>query len=147
MGPNVTFAADQSRIPSVYGVIRGQCTLQLPRDPFPIRLHAGDAVVLPRGDPHRALSGGGHHSLCILHATFAYADPFGHPVLAALPATLMLRGNVGPRASALTTVLTLIDAEFTADPVGAAPVIEHLVDVILLDSFRALALFLADGRS
>ncbi len=128
----------------------------------PIRLAAGDLVILPTGRAHelrdappspappleeilanhpvpngRLRYGGDGPRSALLCGGFAIDGRQVHPLLASLPPVLHVRGRSGAPAPWLEDTLRLITAEMTTAYPGAETVVMRLTDILLMQAIRA----------
>ncbi|UJW28595.1 AraC family transcriptional regulator [Saccharothrix sp. AJ9571] len=130
-------------------VLRGACVL-IPSDGVPVRLAAGDVVLLPHGGGHvladspdtppsgeiRAPESpepqppvdADTTTLC---GAYELAPTGGHPLLQDLPAVVHLRG--GPE---LRSTVDLLAAELLRPGLGTGGVVPALLDLVLLYALR-----------
>jgi len=128
----------------------------------PIRLSAGDLVILPRGDGHLvrdspqtstlpwlgsvledtpavngqlALGGGGSRSE-LLCGGFGIDPVGGRQVLAALPRLIHLRGSEGLAPEWLVGLIRMIATEMAAAGPGSEAVVTRLTDALLAQAIR-----------
>jgi AraC-like DNA-binding protein len=143
----------------LYAVRAGHCEIVAPGRPRGLRLGPGDAVVLPRGEPHRLRSASGpwpdpvplpHLNLPgnwrrepaaeetrLVCATFVFGDTLGHPALALLPTTIVLRGEYRPEIPCLRPCLTMIDDELQVRLTASELILERLTELVILEALRA----------
>jgi AraC family transcriptional activator of mtrCDE len=138
----------------------GECEIEVPGRP-PLRLAAGDVLLLPHGDPHmlRALPGatGGQAGMvktyrnAIRHKASTDAEPDTQVicgrlqfesaaeslVIAALPELILLRGPDWPDASGMQRLLETIRDELDADRAGAAAITLNLASALFVMMLRA----------
>lgn len=140
----------------------GDAWLEVDRVDQPIRLAAGDLVILPTGRGHQLrdapttpvrllddilathpvpngrLRYGGEGQLTgLLCGGFTIDGLQVHPLLATLPPVLHVRGRGGAPAPWLEDTLRLITAEMTTVYPGAQTVVMRLTDVLLMQAIRA----------
>ncbi|WP_019929664.1 AraC family transcriptional regulator [Nocardia sp. BMG111209] len=114
-------------------VLRGGCRLTAAGQP-PLRLGAGDVVLLPRGAAHSI----GDHTVgaptVLLCGAYRFDRSRRHPLLTELPEVLHLAA--GPRRpAALDTALDLLTRELDTDPDSGA--VGPLLEILLLFMLRA----------
>ena len=143
-------------------VTAGSCWGGLPGEPA-LRLHTGDVIVFPQGDPHvissapgmraelditphqRAsrsplpiaisIDGGGSERARIICGFLGCdARPF-NPLLATLPRVIHLRGN-GENGSALRHLVELAVAESSARKAGSDCVLSRLSELLFIEVVR-----------
>lgn len=141
-------------------VTRGACELESPGHK-PLRLQAGDALLLPHGDPHvmRARPGAAGtpagttttYRNAIRHRSSLGVEPdteiicgrlqfeaAGESLLiAALPDRILLRGPDWPDAPRTRLLLEAIRDELDADGSGAAAIATHLASALFVMMLRA----------
>jgi hypothetical protein len=133
-------------------------------------LHAGDLVILPRGNAHwlrdepdsatlwledllakdpvdaelRLRSGGGGAITELLCGAFAIEGSSQHPLLAALPAVIRASAERERPLPWLSAVLDLISTLVGSQGSGTAVVLERLSEVMLTQALRASLLDLRE---
>jgi AraC-like DNA-binding protein len=150
-------------------LLEGACWLEVDGVDEPVRLRAGDVVVLPRGPGHRLRSetsaqvewlddilertppvegkliyGGRGAPTDLVCGVFEIEDEEALPVLKAIPSIALVRGSEG-RASWLRPLLELVRAEVVSFEPGADSVVARIADVLLLQVVRA-SLHAGDGH-
>ncbi len=154
-------------------VTSGNCWLQVDADGEGRHLHAGDLVILPRGNTHwlrdepdsptlwledllakdpvdaelRLRSGGGGAITDLLCGAFALEGNRQHPVLSALPSVIRVPGNGKKPLPWLTATLDLVSIEVNAAAGVGAVVLERLSEVMLAQALRASLLELQETES
>ncbi len=146
-----------------YAVVSGACWLAVDGVTGPVRLMAGDCVLLPNGRPFRlaqdlglapvpfldlragewrggvaVLNGGG--DAMILGGHFAFAGGHADILLGAMPPVVHLREDA--EKAGLRWVLERMRQELVETKPGAALVAQHLAHMMLV---QALRLYLAEG--
>jgi AraC-like DNA-binding protein len=146
-----------------YALVSGACWLAVDGVAEPVRLAAGDCVLLPNGRPFRLakgldlapipflelrsaawrggvamLNGGG--DTMILGGHFAFTGAHADILLGALPPVVHLREDADK--AALRWVLERMRQELVETRPGAALVAQHLAHIMLV---QALRLYLAEG--
>ena len=147
-------------------VTAGNCWLQVGGDADSQPLHAGDLVVLPRGDTHwlrddpgsgtlwledllsqapvddelRLRSGGGGVTTELLCGAFALEGSGHHPLLSALPGVVRIPGGGERSPPWLAATLALVSIEVQSQVAGGAVVLERLSEVMLAQALRATLL-------
>jgi AraC family transcriptional regulator, alkane utilization regulator len=167
------FGTDAHGTAAFHVVTAGRCWLQVEGHVAQRQLAAGDLVVLPTGrrhwlrdhpatpapalerllashplDEHRRLHAGGQgRRTTLLCGGFALESGDGHPLLAALPAVIHIRGVRGQPLPWVAATLRLLGAETGATTPGSEAVVSRLADALLTQALRvALAeLDAADG--
>jgi AraC-like DNA-binding protein len=125
-------------------------------------LHAGDALVLPRGTAHaladrphgatkpidgfpleeigentyRLRAGGRGMESLLFCCSVSFEEPSLHPLLQLMPEVLLVRGAATHDAS-LPALLEAMREEVIAERVGAATVLTRLADVVITRIVRA----------
>jgi AraC-like DNA-binding protein len=134
-------------------VLDGSCWL-LPPDGAPVALAAGDVVFMPRGAEHaladradspltetahpgepRVIDGPGARST-LLCGAYDLARAHTHPLLAELPEFVHLPARAG-RRTPLRSVVDLLVAEVSGQPLGSDAAVPALLDTMLLFLLRA----------
>lgn len=144
-------------------IASGHCWLGMGSDREPIRLLPGDVVVFLNGAGHRLLDdlaaqavpaeqivagqclenfgpvrfGGGGTETSILCGYFRFDRQTAHPLLAALPPFIHLRGTDVEESSALQTVVHLMQRETRSPRPGAEVVVNRLCEVLFIQIIRA----------
>ena len=157
------FGVQPSEMASFHVVTLGESWLDVPGEPEPRHLRAGDLVLLPRGDEHwmrdapgsavlwldellaahpadgelRLRAGGGGARTDLLCGGFAIEGRRPHPLLSALPAVVHLPGKDGRPLPWLAATIELIAIEAGRAGRGAAAVCERLAEVMLAQALRA----------
>jgi AraC-like DNA-binding protein len=147
--------------PAFHLLTAGTAWLEVEAEPKPIRLGAGDLVILPRGDGHvvrdsptsavrwleriledtppvdgRLAYGGGGVRSELLCGGFAVDQITGRPLLEALPTVVHLRGT-GERAPEwLAGLIRMIATEMTSTRPGSEAVVTRLTDALLAQALR-----------
>lgn len=129
-------------------VLRGECVL-IPLDGVPVRLAAGDVVLLPHGgahvladhpdtppaaevcDPDTAVPAPVEAATMTLCGAYELAPTGGHPLLRDLPEVVHLSG--GPE---LRSTVDLLAAELLRPGLGSGGVVPALLDLVLLYALR-----------
>lgn len=154
------------RLAAIHAVLEGKCVVWLMDDPTPVRLSAGDVVVLPRDEIHAVSDspgrqatpvtaiagldrrdrhattftyGGGGARTQLLTASFTADMRMAETVVAGLPAMMVLRAST--RASArLEPVLAMVRAE-ARQPAGASSaVLRRAAEVLFIQALRGALL-------
>jgi AraC-like DNA-binding protein len=165
------FGVEAHGNPAFHLVTSGRCWLELAGEPEQTALGAGDLVVLPTGRRHwlrddpatpateldeilaatpldeqgRLRHGGQGPRTCLLCGGFAIEGGTSHPLLRALPTTLVIRGSGGRPAPWLAGTVWMLNAESAADAPGAGQIVTRLADVLLMQALR-LTLVEMDDR-
>jgi AraC-like DNA-binding protein len=148
-----------------YAVVSGECWLAMEGVPDPVRLHAGDCLLLPRGRPFRVATdlalkpvdieaivstardgaitsfNGGGDCFCI-GGWFAFAGPHASVLLGVLPPIVHIRKDAD--RAALRWALDRMMQELREPQPGGVLVAQHLAHMVLV---QALRLHLAEGPS
>lgn len=148
-----------SPVPGAVGfrvVVRGGCVL-VPDGGEPVRLVAGDVVLLPHGRGHvladspatpptarpcdpaaedHPLADASQHSTVTLCGAYELAPEGRHPLLQDLPEVVHLDTRAGGLAE-LRTVVDLLGAESARPRLGTDAAIPALLDMLLLYALRA----------
>lgn len=152
--------ASRSR-PAFHLLTVGSAWLEVEGQPDPIRLNAGDLVILPRGEGHvvrdspqsavqwldRILEdtppinghlsyGGSGDASELLCGGFAVDQMTGRPLLEALPTVVHLRGSEGRAPEWLVGLIRMIAAEMTSSRPGSEAVVTRLTDALLAQALR-----------
>lgn len=152
-----------SRAAEFHLITRGQCWLRLKSRRDPIPLLAGDVVVFPHGDAHaivdapdsRAIPaekivanqnldrygpvvfGGDGMRADILCGYFEFDRAARHPLLAALPPLIHIRGADAGDFAWLQAAVGFIAHETRESRPGADAVVNRLVEVLFIQVLRA----------
>lgn len=156
-------------LPTVHGeivaVLQGNCCLEVPSCNIRRTLAGGDVVLVLRKDAFilrddwqtpvrevqelrgpeslehgRGLShGGGGASTTLLTGPFFFEDAEDHPLLAALPPVMHVRGDESHVAPWLQSTLTFINSELTALLPGFQSIVNHLAHALFVQAVRAYA--------
>ena len=150
------------RLAAVHAVLEGECVVSLEGDPAPVRLSAGDVVVLPRDELH-AISdrpgrqatpvtaiagvdrrdrqattfayGGGGLRTRLLTASFAADMRMAQAIVAGLSAMMVLRAGT-PACARLAPVLALVRAEAEQPAGGSSAVLRRAAEVLFIQALR-----------
>lgn len=152
-------------------VLQGQCWMEV--DGFePVRVEAGDFVLLPHDSPHTAKDaldspaqplfhlleqypigedgvwryGGGGKTTVVVGGYFYLEEAQTCPLLRALPPLLHIRGEQGVAVEWLTPTLKFIASEIRGGQPGAETVIARLSDVLFIQAVRAYVSRLPEGE-
>lgn len=144
-------------------VTRGQCWLRLGSRTQPVPLHVGDVVVFPHGDGHTLLDapnaaavpaeqivggqnldaygpvvyGGKGLPAGMLCGFFEFDREPRHPLVAALPPLIHIRGTDAEDFARLQSVIALIAHETGTPRPGADAVVNRLAEVLFIQILRA----------
>ncbi|HEX6538406.1 MAG TPA: AraC family transcriptional regulator [Candidatus Dormibacteraeota bacterium] len=127
-----------------------------------IRVHAGDLVIMPKGNGHslkdspdsrilwlddilaasppvggRLTHGGGGERAELVCGGFAIDQLTARPLLETLPRVLHLRGHEGRAPEWLSGLIRMISVEMAANAAGAEAVVTRLSDALLAQALRA----------
>jgi AraC-like DNA-binding protein len=157
------FGVEAHGNPTFHVVTIGKCWLQIDGQQQHTPLRAGDLIVLPGGprhwlrddpetpaaeleeilastalDQHRRLRHGGRGSQTnLLCGGFALeGGGSAHPLLRALPATLVIPGSGGRPAPWLASTLAMLSSETQSSAPGAEEVVTRLADAMLTQALR-----------
>jgi AraC-like DNA-binding protein len=149
-------------VPAFHLITSGGGWLEVDGQQQPIRLSAGDLVILPRGDGHlvrdspatsalpwlgnvleqtvpadgRLTFGGGGRPAELLCGGFAIDPVGGRQLLRALPAVIHLRGSEGLAPEWLVGLMRMIATEMAASGPGSQAVVTRLTDALLAQAIR-----------
>jgi len=128
-------------IGTLHIVEEGELALRIDGDPRVERVSRGDAILLPRGDPHRISDAGAPASeparwLC---GTFTIGDPQASHLLASLPAAIILRGARGPALEGLEVARRMLLVEMQSPSQGSAVMVARILDLLFIQILRAWA--------
>jgi len=156
------FKVPARTMPAFHILTTGAAWLEVEGRPIPIRLSAGDLVILPRGQGHvvrdspktgslewldrilagtppvngqLSLGGGGKRSE-LLCGGFAIDPIAGRPVLDALPDVVHLRASEGLAPEWLVGLIRMIATEVAAGGPGSEAVVTRLTDALLAQALR-----------
>lgn len=144
-------------------IVRGNCWLRLPGRSDPIPLQGGDLVAFPHGDAHSLVDapegvalpaeqivqgqnldhygpvtyGGGGLPASILCGYFRFDRDSPHPLVAALPSLIHIRGTDGHDFAWLQTALNFMIHETRVARPGAEAVVDRLAEVLFIQMVRA----------
>ena len=144
-------------------ITRGQCWLRLASRTQPLALQAGDIVVFPHGEGHTLLDsphrravpagqivaeqdltqygpvvyGGKGLPAEILCGYFEFDREARHPLVAALPPLIHIRGTDAHDFAWLQSVISLITQETRKPRPGADAVVNRLAEVLFIQVLRA----------
>lgn len=156
------FKVPAQAVPAFHLLTTGGGWLEIDGQSEPIRLSAGDLVILPRGDGHLvrdsprtsalpwldgilagtrpedgplSLGGGGRRAE-LLCGGFAIDRVAGRPLLAMLPDVIHLRGSEGLAPEWLVGLIRMIATEMASKGPGSQAVITRLTDALLAQAVR-----------
>jgi len=153
-------------------ILEGSCILRM-EGHEDVELEGGDLVALPHGLPHELISGPKARSQSIMdlieklgehgpvsleigergeRAVFVcgkivFEDPAGHPLLAALPRVVLLRGGATTLVEWLDPTLRFIASEAVSTRPGAQTVVSRLADILFVQIVRVHLATVALGAS
>jgi AraC-like DNA-binding protein len=142
--PPQTFSVGFTDIGALHIIEDGELELRIDADPHVERLSRGDAILLPRGDPHH-ISGATKNDapaspparwLC---GTFTIGDPQASHLLASLPAVIILRGASGPALEGLEVARSMLLIEMQSPSQGSAVMVARILDLLFIQILRASA--------
>jgi len=147
--------------PAFHLLTAGSAWLEVEGQPDPIRLSAGDLVILPRGEAHAVRDspdtevqwldtiltdtppvngslnhGGGGDRSELLCGGFAVDQLTGRPVIEALPTVVHLRGSEGRAPEWLVGLIRMIASEMASSGPGSEAVVTRLTDALLAQALR-----------
>jgi AraC-like DNA-binding protein len=147
--------------PAFHLLTAGSAWLQVDGESEPIRLLAGDLVILPRGQAHavrdsrqspvlwldriladsppiggRLRHGGGGERSELLCGGFTIDQLTARPLLEALPAVVHLRGHEGRAPEWLSGLIRMIAVEMASTGPGSEAVVSRLSDALLAQALR-----------
>lgn len=156
--------------PAFHLLASGTAWLEVEHEPLPIRLQAGDLVILPRGDAHSVRDsldsqvrwldgilaesppeegwlqhGGGGVPSELLCGGFAVDQLAARPVLEALPTIVHLRGHEGRAPEWLSSLVRMITVEMASGRPGVEAVVTRLTDALLAQALRQSLIELPAG--
>jgi AraC-like DNA-binding protein len=148
-------------MPAFHLLTRGSAWLEVEGVPMPVRLEAGDLVILPRGEGHlvrdtphsqvlwldRILAdtppvnghlrhGGGGEQAELLCGGFAVDLLMAQPLLEALPTVVHLHGEEGHAPEWLAGLMRMISVELASSGPGSEAVVTRLTDALLAQALR-----------
>ena len=158
------FKVPARAVPAFHILTAGGGWLEVEGQPEPIRLSAGDLVILPRGESHMvrdsprgassslpsldrilaetpsvngrlSLGGGGGRSE-LLCGGFAVDPIAGRQLLDALPPVIHLRGSEGLAPEWLVGLIRMIATEMASSGPGSEAVVTRLTDALLAQALR-----------
>jgi AraC-like DNA-binding protein len=147
--------------PAFHLLTAGTAWLEVEGQPEPVRINAGDLVILPRGEAHvvrdslhsrvqwldrilettsladgRLTYGGGGERSELLCGGFAVEQLTGRPLLEVLPTVIHLRGSEGRAPEWLVGLIRMIAAEMASSRPGSEAVVTRLTDALLAQALR-----------
>lgn len=144
-------------------IVRGSCWLRMADRSDPIPLHGGDLVAFPHGDAHSLIDapdgmarpaeeivhgqnlddygpvtyGGSGLPAAVLCGYFQFDRDTRHPLVAALPSLIHIRGTESRDFAWLQTALDFMIHETKAARPGAEAVVNRLAEVLFVQMVRA----------
>ncbi len=118
----------------------GSCWMKVAGVDAPVRLDAGDLVVLPRGAEHllspceQATVGDSDSYTTMLCGELQFESASGHPVMAGLPDVMLVRGQVS--ADAYRRLASLLIEEAQRAGFGSQAVMDKLTDALFVMALR-----------
>jgi AraC-like DNA-binding protein len=147
--------------PAFHLLTSGCAWLEVDGWPEPVRVSAGDLVILPRGEAHvmkdsqysavlwldriladtpavngRLSHGGGGERSELLCGGFVVEQLTAQPVLEALPTIVHLRGSGGHAPEWLASLVRMIAVEMAGSGPGSEAVVTRLTDALLAQALR-----------
>lgn len=144
-------------------IVRGNCWLRMPDRSDPIPLQGGDLVAFPHGDAHSLVDapegvalpaeeivqgqnldhygpvtyGGSGLPATVLCGYFQFDRDHPHPLVAALPSLIHIRGTDSYDFAWLQTALNFMIHETKTAKPGAEAVVNRLAEVLFVQMVRA----------
>ena len=141
--PPPAFSTGFTGVGCLHIVEEGELDVRIDADPRPLRASRGDAVLIPRGDPHHLAdtaesrdSAGPARWLC---GTFTIGDPQASHLLGSLPAVIVLRAAPGPALEGLEVARRMLVVEMESPSQGSAVMVARILDLIFIQILRAWA--------
>jgi AraC-like DNA-binding protein len=156
--PLGTFSMGFADIGTLHIIEEGELELRIDGESQVERVSRGDAILLPRGDPHHISDVGrpapapatvradpSEHDapapepvrwLC---GTFTIGDPQASHLLASLPAAIILRGAGGPALEGLEVARRMLLFEMQSPSQGSAVMVARILDLLFIQILRAWA--------
>jgi AraC-like DNA-binding protein len=156
------FRVSARQVPAFHLLTTGQGWLEVEGRERALRLHAGDLVILPRGNAHqlrdgpgsrilwledilavtppvngRLGHGGGGERTELICGGFAVEQLAARPLLEMLPDVVHLRGHEGRAPEWLSGLIRMISVEMAANRPGAEAVVSRLTDALLAQALRS----------
>jgi AraC-like DNA-binding protein len=147
--------------PAFHLLTSGSAWLEVEGCPQPVRVVAGDLIILPRGEAHvmkdssesavlwldrilaqtpavngRLNHGGGGERSELLCGGFVVEQLTAQPLLEALPSVVHLRGSGGRAPEWLAGLVRMISVEMAACGPGSEAVVTRLTDALLAQAMR-----------
>ena len=144
-------------------IVRGNCWLRMPGRSAPIPLQGGDLVAFPRGDAHSLVDapegvalpaeeivqgqnlddygpvtyGGSGLPATVLCGYFQFDRDHPHPLVAALPSLIHIRGTDSHDFAWLQTAINFMIHETRTAKPGSEAVVNRLAEVLFVQMVRA----------
>ena len=147
--------------PAFHLLTSGSAWLDVEGRPEPVRVAAGDLVILPRGEAHamkdskgsavlwldrilaqtppvdgRLSHGGGGECTELLCGGFVVEQLTAQPLLESLPTIVHLRGSGGHAPEWLANLVRMISVEMASSGPGSEAVVTRLTDALLAQALR-----------
>lgn len=129
--------AEYERKAMFHLVAAGNCVMQIGRAHSEVALAAGDTVMFLRPAEHRVISvrdAEDNADTLLLCGYFEFGSPLAEVLLAALPAQVVMHGDMS--GGEVASLLTLIMDEASGDAPGAATVLDKLSDALFIHVLR-----------
>jgi AraC-like DNA-binding protein len=136
--PEPVFSIGFADIGTLHIVEEGELAVRIDGDAHGERVGRGDAVLLPRGDPHH-IAGAAGSAARWLCGTFTIGDPRASSLLASLPAVIILRGARGPALEGLEVARKMLLFEMQSPSQGSAVMVARILDLLFIQILRAWA--------
>lgn len=155
------FKVAARRGPAFHLLTSGNAWLEVEGQSEPIRVAAGDLVILPRGEAHivkdsmnsgvlwldrilaqtppvngRLTHGGGGERSELLCGGFVVEQLTARPLLEVLPTVVHLRGSSGHAPEWLASLVRMISVEMASGGPGSEAVVTRLTDALLAQALR-----------
>jgi AraC-like DNA-binding protein len=137
--PPRTFSISFADVGTLHIVEEGELVLQIDGDPHVEHVSHGDAILLPRGDPHHISDAPAPEPARWLCGTFTIGDPQASHLLASLPAAIILRGARGPALEGLEVARRMLLFEMQSPSQGSAVMVARILDLLFIQILRAWA--------
>ena len=156
--PPHAFSIGFANVGTLHIIEQGELVLRIDGLAHVERVSRGDAILLPRGDPHHISDAGDRaHATARpgaserdapapppeparwLCGTFTIGDPHASHLLASLPAVIVLRGARGPALEGLEVARRMLLIEMQSPSQGSAVMIARILDLLFIQILRAWA--------
>ena len=139
--PPRAFSIGFADLGTLHIVDEGELALRLDGVASVERVTRGDAILLPRGDPHHITDTGGRapEPASWLCGTFTIGDPQASHLLASLPPVIILRGAGGQALEGLEVARRMLGVEMESPSQGSAVMVARILDLIFIQILRAWA--------